>query len=39
MRKDLDLNVADCLGRVRKQDQDAARSMVEYLYPLVIRIT
>jgi hypothetical protein len=30
MRKDLDLNVADCLARVRQQDQDAARSLVEY---------
>jgi len=38
MSKDLDLNVADCLARVRKQDQDAARSLVEYLYPTVIRI-
>jgi RNA polymerase sigma-70 factor, ECF subfamily len=36
--KDLDLNVADCLARVRQQDQDAARSLVEYLYPTVIRI-
>lgn len=36
--KDLDLNVADCLARVRRQDQDAARSLVEYLYPTVIRI-
>jgi RNA polymerase sigma-70 factor (ECF subfamily) len=34
----LDLDVTDCLARVRKQDQDAARSLVEYLYPLVIRI-
>jgi RNA polymerase sigma-70 factor (ECF subfamily) len=36
--KDLDLDVADCLARVRRQDQDAARSLVEYLYPTVIRI-
>jgi RNA polymerase sigma factor (sigma-70 family) len=35
---DLDLDVAECLARVRKQDQDAARSLVEYLYPTVIRI-
>src|SRR4029077_14818410 len=35
---DLDLDVADCLARVRGQDQDAARSLVEYLYPMVIRI-
>lgn len=38
IRNDLDLNVADCLARVREQDQDAARSLVEYLYPVVIRI-
>jgi RNA polymerase sigma-70 factor (ECF subfamily) len=38
MGKELDLNVADCLTRVRQQDQDAARSLVEYLYPMVIRI-
>jgi RNA polymerase sigma-70 factor, ECF subfamily len=36
--KELDLNVADCLARVREQDQEAARSLVEYLYPTVIRI-
>ncbi|MGH7970829.1 MAG: RNA polymerase sigma factor, partial [Limisphaerales bacterium] len=35
---DLDLDVADCLARVREQDQDAARLLVEYLYPMVIRI-
>ena len=35
---DLDLDVADCLARVHGQDQDAARSLVEYLYPMVIRI-
>jgi RNA polymerase sigma-70 factor (ECF subfamily) len=34
----LDLDVADCLARVRGQDQDAARALVEYLYPMVIRI-
>jgi RNA polymerase sigma-70 factor (ECF subfamily) len=34
----LDLDIADCLARVRNQDQDAARSLVEYLYPTVIRI-
>jgi RNA polymerase sigma-70 factor (ECF subfamily) len=37
-RNDLDLDVADCLARVRKQDQEAARWLVEYLYPTVIRI-
>jgi RNA polymerase sigma-70 factor (ECF subfamily) len=36
--KDLELNVADCLVRVRQQDQEAARSLVEHLYPTVIRI-
>src|SRR5262245_40462480 len=35
---DMDLDVAECLARVRAQDQDAARSLVEYLYPMVIRI-
>ena len=34
----MDLDVADCLARVRGQDQDAARSLVEYLYPMVTRI-
>ncbi len=34
----MDLDIADCLARVRKQDQDAARSLVEFLYPVVIRI-
>ncbi|MGO9201239.1 MAG: RNA polymerase sigma factor [Limisphaerales bacterium] len=34
----MDLDVVNCLTRVRKQDQDAARSLVEYLYPTVIRI-
>ena len=36
--KDLDLKVADCLARVRNQDQDAARALVDLLYPTVIRI-
>jgi RNA polymerase sigma factor (sigma-70 family) len=31
-------DVAACLERVRQHDQDAARDLVEYLYPLVIRI-
>ncbi len=31
-------DIADCLARVREQDQDAARSLVEFLYPSVIRI-
>ena len=36
--RQLDLDVADCLARVRGQDQDAARCLVEHLYPTVIRI-
>lgn len=36
--KDLALDVVDCLARVRGHDQDAARSLVGYLYPTVIRI-
>lgn len=35
---DLDFDVADCLARVREQDQEAARALVEHLYPTVIRI-
>jgi len=35
---ELDFDVVDCLARVGKQDQDAARSLVEYLYPMVISI-
>jgi RNA polymerase sigma-70 factor, ECF subfamily len=38
INNDLDFNIADCLARVRKQEQEAARSLVEYLYPMVIRI-
>jgi RNA polymerase sigma factor (sigma-70 family) len=38
IRRQLDLDVADCLARVRGQDQVAARSLVEHLYPTVIRI-
>jgi RNA polymerase sigma-70 factor (ECF subfamily) len=34
----LDFDVADCLARVQMRDQDAARCLVEYLYPFVIRI-
>ena len=33
--KDLDFDVADCVARVRLRDQDAARSLVEYLSPFV----
>jgi len=38
MSMDPDLNVAECLARVRDHDQEAARSLVEYLYPTVIKI-
>lgn len=31
-------DLPSCLERVRQQDQDAARALVEHLYPLVIRI-
>src|SRR5665213_1729292 len=31
-------DLASCLERVRRRDQDAARQLVEHLYPLVIRI-
>src|SRR5215469_4086573 len=33
-----DFDLADCVARVRLEDQDAARSLVEYLYPFVISI-
>ncbi|MBU6401869.1 MAG: hypothetical protein KGS61_16255 [Verrucomicrobia bacterium] len=36
--KNLDLDVAECLAHARRQDQDAARSLVEHLYLTVIRI-
>lgn len=32
------LDLADCLNRVRRHDQAAARELVEHLHPLVIRI-
>lgn len=31
-------DLAECLERVRRRDQAAARELVEHLYPLVIRI-
>ena len=31
-------DLAGCLQRVRQRDQQAARELVEHLYPLVIRI-
>ena len=33
-----EFNVADCLARVREQDQCAAEELLEYLYPLVIKL-
>jgi RNA polymerase sigma-70 factor (ECF subfamily) len=33
-----EFDLAECLQRVRRQDQDAARALVEALYPMVIRI-
>lgn len=35
---DSPFDLAGCLVRVRRQDQSAARELVEHLYPLVIRI-
>lgn len=35
---DVEFSVADCLERVRRQDQAAARALVEHLYPLVIKV-
>jgi RNA polymerase sigma factor (sigma-70 family) len=35
---DAEFDLAGCLERVRAHDQDAARRLVEHLYPLVIRI-
>lgn len=32
------LDVAACLERVRQRDEDAARQLVDHLYPLVIKI-
>ncbi|MEW6304911.1 MAG: RNA polymerase sigma factor [Verrucomicrobiota bacterium] len=32
------LDVAACLERVRRRDEEAARRLVEHLYPLVIKI-
>jgi len=36
--RDLNFDVADCVTRARMRDQDAARSLVEYLRPIVTRI-
>lgn len=35
---DVPLDVPACLERVRRKDEDAARALVDHLYPLVIRI-
>ncbi len=35
---DIAFDEASCLARVSDQDQDAARSLVEHLYPTVIKI-
>lgn len=35
---DSHFNVAECLARVKTGDEDASRSLVEFLYPTVIRI-
>src|SRR5882672_8352143 len=34
----LPFDLAGCLDRVRQRDQQAARELVDHLYPLVIRI-
>src|SRR5882762_9761086 len=31
-------DMADCLDRVRKRDEDAARLLFHHLYPLVIKV-
>lgn len=38
MSPDESFDLAGCLERVRQRDQEAARQLVEHLYPLVIRI-
>ena len=38
MSDEQSFDVAGCLDRVRRRDQDAARELVDHLYPLVIRI-
>ncbi|MEW6158341.1 MAG: sigma-70 family RNA polymerase sigma factor [Verrucomicrobiota bacterium] len=32
------LDMRDCLARVRQQDEEAAKALVQHLYPLVIKI-
>ena len=36
--EEIKLDLPDCLRRVRLKDEEAARSLVEFLYPLVIKI-
>jgi RNA polymerase sigma-70 factor (ECF subfamily) len=38
MSDDQPFDLVGCLQRVRRKDQDAARQLVDHLYPLVIRI-
>jgi RNA polymerase sigma factor (sigma-70 family) len=38
MADDQSFDLAGCLDRVRLRDQDAARELVDHLYPMVIRI-
>ena len=38
MPDDQSFDLVGCLARVRSRDQDAARRLVEHLYPMVIRI-
>ena len=33
-----ELDVPDCINRVRRRDEDAARALTDYLYPLIIKI-
>lgn len=37
-RDEASLDVADCLARVREQDEDAARLLMDHLYPLVLKV-
>ncbi len=32
------VDVADCLARTRSGDEEAARALVQHLYPLVMKI-
>lgn len=38
MTDDEDLNVPECLARVRRGDQEAVRTMMQHLHPLVMKI-